>query len=34
MKKRQKEKLAKKAKLMAANEYPNKRKVQKHLTAV
>ncbi len=34
MKKRLKEKLAKKAKLMALNEYPNKRKVQKHMKPV
>jgi hypothetical protein len=34
MKKRQKEKLAKKARLMAINEYPNKRKVEKHKKTV
>jgi hypothetical protein len=34
MKKRQKEKLEKKAMLMAKNEYPNKRKVEKHKKTV
>ncbi len=33
MKKRQKEKLAKKAKLMALNEYPTKRKAQRKMKA-